>query len=178
MIELRNKQYAITIDCVALEPLEEGMVLELVDRGEGVLPGARKATSAAAQAVWGTLIAHWINPRSTAYAYDGREDHTEYTPATSGRIDEIHHIPAGANLIAVGGKGFAEIRVFPESLHESLATLPDFGEILAFSSEDAKLCAATDATALGENIARVVENDGASIAVILGGDFITHPEAD
>lgn len=178
MIELRNKQYAYVIDCVALEDLEEGMVVELVDQGDGKLPGAKKATDASAQAVWGTLIAHWINPRSTAYAYRNSGDGIEYTVANTGAVDEIHPIPSGAKMLAVGGRG-TEIRFYPESLDESLtSTLPSFGTILAFSSSSGKLCAADDGNAVGQNVARVVENDGVSISVVLGGDYVEHPEVE
>jgi hypothetical protein len=167
MIELRNKQYMTAIDCVAGEAMEVGDVIRLIDNGDGQVR-AMKTTAATDAAVQGTTIAHWINPRSETVTYSGGEDGLTFPLAASTDADSQHHIPSGARMVALCGKGVAMVRFFANSLHSSLAVLPAPGTTLSVASTG-KLCANGDAAVIASftNAARVVEKDDVSITVIL-----------
>lgn len=170
MIELRNKQHATVIDCVAGEALEVGQVIKLQDDGNGVLE-AVVAAAAADASVWGTMIAWWINPRSEAVEYEGDADGIGLTLAAATDTDAIHFIPSGSRMVAVGGKGVTEVRYFVDSLNDDFAvTLPAVGDVLGVSSADSKLCEfdAGDVIVSFDAAARVVEADAVSVTVILG----------
>ena len=172
MIELRNRQYMTIIDCLAGEAMEVGNVLKLgYYSATDKLPlRAMKATAAAdILDVTGPLLAHWINERSTAVDFSGGEDGLTFPLAGSTDLDATHYIPSGSRMLAVGGKGVAEVRLFASSLDSEYATtLPDPGTVLEFSSDESKLCSAGNAQSETRTCALVLENDGVSIAVILG----------
>lgn len=171
MIELRNRQYMTIIDCVAGEDLEVGHVVRLTHDATKKLPlTALKATQAGhVSDITGPLFAHWINDRSRAVSFVGGEDGLSFPVGTRGDADLNHFIPSGARMVALGGKGVGEIRFFAESLDAGLAaSLPDPGTVLRFSSDESKLCASGDGNAVAKDVALVVDNDGVSIAVVVG----------
>lgn len=172
MLELRNRQYMTIIDVLAGEDLEVGHVLKLeYHSASDRLPlRAMKATAAAdVKDITGPLLAHWINDRSTAVDFSGGEDGLTFPIAGSDDSDSNHYIPSGTRMLAVGGKGVAEFRLFKGSLDTEFAsTLPDPGDVLKFSSVTSKLCSTGNGSAENKEIALVLENDGVSIAVILG----------
>lgn len=170
MIELRNRQYMTVIDCVAGEAMEVGMVLKLEWHAGRDLITAMKATAGAdvSQAT-GPLFAYWINERSTAVTFLTNGDGTDLSILASTDLDSIHYIPSGARMLAVGGPGVAEIRFFPESLDPAIASdLPDPATELEFATDTAQLCLASDGNASNRVVALVIENDGASVSVIVG----------
>lgn len=170
MIDVRNKQYCTVLNCVAGEDLEQGQLVKLSADATGTVLVATAADAADDFGVWGPLMAYWINDRSTAVQYSGGEDGLSFPVAGASDPDATHYIPKGARMLAIGGIGVAEVRVFPESLHESLqSSLPNVGTTLGVSSTNAKLCDASDASAIPDVvIARVTEKDAVSITVILG----------
>lgn len=173
MIELRNRQYMTVLDCVAGEDLEQGHVIRLIHVAGRDLPlSAVKATASAhIQEVTGPLVAHWINDRSTAVAFSGGEDGLSFPVAAATDEDANHHIPSGTRMLAVGGKGVAEIRFFKSSLDAEFATtLPDPGTVVDFDTQTSKLCSTGNGNASGVTggVGYVVDNDGVSVAVILG----------
>lgn len=169
MMDLRNRQYMTIIDCIAGADLEQGNVIKLADHGD-VLIRALKATAGAdVNSVLGPLLAHWINARSTAVSYSGGANGYEFNVAGSSDADSIHYIPSGSRMLAVGGKGVAEVRLFKESLDTEFATtLPAVGSTLQFSTDESKLCSSGNAQASSKDVAFVLETDGVSIAVLLG----------
>lgn len=174
MIELRNRQYMYILDCVAGEDLEVGQVLSLDNNVGTDLDGELPLAFAATQAgdvidVVGPLFAHWINDRSEAVAFSGGEDGLTFPLAASTDADSNHYIPSGRRMLALGGKGFAEIRFFESSLDAEYAgALPDPLTVLRFSSTTSKLCSAANANVVAKDVALVVENDGVSISVVIG----------
>lgn len=168
MIELRNKQYAYIIDCVASVEMQVGQLVRLQVNPDGELMLASPATALAhVSDISGPLFAYWINDRSTAVAFEGGEDGLSFPLATGD--DAIHTIPVGKRMLAVGGKGFAEIRFFESSLDPSLTgALPAPGTVLRFADDTSKLCLTGDLNAVAKDVALVVENDGASISVLVG----------
>jgi hypothetical protein len=168
MIELRNRQYATVIDCVAGEALEEGVAVKLVANGNGLK--ALKATAANDFRVVGLMVAHWINPLEEAAAYNGAEDGLTFTLTPSSDVNSIHYIPSGARMLAVGGKGVAQIRFHKNSLNDDFAsTLPNPGDVLGVSSADSKLCTSGAGDAIATVVAGLVtEKDAVSITVLCG----------
>lgn len=158
------------IDCVAGAALEVGQVIKLVNYAGRDLITAMKATAAAdVSAITGPLFAYWINARSTALAYKGGADGLTFTVLGSTDLDSIHYIPSGSRMLAVGGKGVAELRFFAESLDtEYASTLPDPGTTLSFTSDESKLCSSGNGSVVAKEVAFVLENDGVSVAVIVG----------
>ena len=72
-------------------------------------------------------------------------------------------------MVALGGKGVAEFRLFPKSLDTEFAsTLPTVGDSLKFSSDESKLCSSGNGSAEARVCALVLENDGVSVSVIIG----------
>lgn len=168
MIELRNKQYCAVIDCVAGEDMQVGQIIALTDL-DGRQLKAVKATTANDFDVNGTLVAHWINPLEEAVEYDGGEDGLSF-PLNTG-FDSVHLIPSGARMVAVGGRGIAEVRFFFSALDNDLATASGAapGTVLGVSSASSKLCLSNNGSAIaGVDAGRVIANDGVSIAVLLG----------
>lgn len=169
MIELRNKQYATILEGVAGEELRIGTVITATKDASNTGLKFTKATAATAATVWGTLIAHWINPNNEAVTYSGDEDGLGYTENIG--TDAVVVIPSGSRMYAVAGKGVTEIRFFKSALNDDFATtLPDVGTVLGVSSTDSMLCAsdASDVITSFTAAARVVARDSISIAVILG----------
>ena len=170
MIELRNRQYMTIIDCVAGAALEMGQVIKLQWFAGRDLITAMKATAAAdVSAITGPLFAYWINDRSSSTAYKGGTDGLTFTLNGASDDDSIHYIPSGSRMLAVGGKGVAELRFFANSLDtEYASTLPDPGTTLKFSSDESKLCSSGNGSVVDKAVAFVLENDGVSVAVIVG----------
>lgn len=170
MIELRNKQYMTVIDCVANEALEVGTLVQLTLNSGEDRPLASKLTAAGDMStVLGPMLAHWINDRSTAVTFSGGEDGLSFPLAGASDLDALHYIPSGASMVAVGGKGVAEVRLFNASLDsEYAATLPAVGTTLEFSTDESKLCSQGNAQGANIDVAFVIENDGVSVAVVLG----------
>jgi len=160
------------IDCLAGEALEVGNVIKLAyfESTDKLPMRAMKATAAAdIEDITGPLLAHWINERSTAVDFSGGTDGLTFTIAGNTDLDSNHYIPSGTRMLAVGGKGVAEVRLFPSSLDtEYASTLPDPGTVLKFSSDESKLCSSGNGSAVDKEVALVLENDGVSVAVILG----------
>lgn len=158
------------IDCVAGAALEMGNVIKLEWHSGRDLITAVKATAASdVSAITGPLFAYWINDRSTATAFRGGTDGLTFTLNASTDDDSIHYIPSGSRMLAVGGKGVAELRFFASSLDtEYASTLPDPGTTLKFSSDESKLCSTSNGAVVNKEVAFVLENDGVSVAVIVG----------
>jgi len=173
MIELRNRQYMTIIDCLAGEDLEVGHVITLdyFLAADPIQLRALKATATGSvNAITGPLLAWWINDRSTAVAYTGGEDGiSSPTVLGSSDSDANHYIPSGSRMLAIGGRGVAEVRLFADSLDSEFATtMPDAGDTLDFSTDESMLCSTGNGSAAGGTYAFVLENDGVSIAVLLG----------
>ena len=169
MMELRNKQYMTVIDCVAGQALEQGNVLKLEDHGDVLVRAVKATASADVNDIMGPLLAHWINERSTATAFSGGADGFTFTTTGAGDEDSIHFIPSGSRMLALGGKGVAEVRLFEDSLDtEFTGNLPAIGTTLDFSTDESKLCSTGNGSAAGKSVAFVLENDGVSVSVILG----------
>lgn len=172
MIELRNRQYMTIIDCLAGEALEVGNVVELIYNlaADRLSSRAMKATDTGGiSAIAGPLFAHWINDRSTAVAYSGGEDGLSFPLAAAADPDANHYIPSGSRMVAVGGKGVAEIRFFKDSLDtEYASTLPDPMTVLRFSDNESKLCSASNGSVVATDVALVLETDAVSISVLIG----------
>lgn len=169
MIELRNKQYMTVIDCIAGEDLEQGNVIALADHGDVFLRALKATASGDVNDILGPLLAHWINDRSTATAFSGGTDGFTFNVTGSGDEDSIHYIPSGSRMLAIGGKGVGEVRLFESSLDsEFTGSLPDVGTTLDFSTDESKLCSTGNGDAAGKSVAFVLENDGVSVSVILG----------
>lgn len=169
MIELRNKQYMTVIDCIAGAALEQGQVITLADHGDVLLRALPATSGGHVNAVTGPLLAHWISDRSTAVGFELDDD--GYTLNVVGAADEdsTHYIPSGTRMLAIGGKGVAEVRLFKSSLDSEFAsTLPAIGTTLEFSADESKLCSQGNGQGQNVNVAFVLENDGVSIAVLLG----------
>lgn len=169
MIELRNKQYMTIIDCIAGAALEQGQVITLADHGDVMLRALAATSSGDVSAITGPLLAHWISDRSTAVGFELDDD--GYTLNVVGATDDdaTHYIPSGTRMLAVGGKGVAEVRLFKSSLDAEFATtLPAIGTTLEFASDTSKLCSQGHGHGTNLNVAYVLENDGVSIAVLLG----------
>lgn len=171
MIELANKQYATVIDCVAGENLQVGMAVKLVPADDGETLKAMKLTEADDAAVWGVLLAHWINPRSLTVTYSGGENGLDFPLAAASDPDAQIHIPMGQRMVAVGGMGVTQIRLFKSALDSEFATtLPVPGDILGVHGTSKFLCDTANVAAVAglEQVARVVEADSLSVRVILG----------
>lgn len=171
MIELRNKQYMTVIDCLAGANLEVGQVIGLENHGDTTLPLRAVAATqdSDVKAVTGPLLAHWINERSTTVAYSGGENGLTFPLAGAADDDAQHYIPSGKRMVAIGGKGVAEVRVYTASLDSEFAsTLPVPGQVLHFSTDESKLCSAGNVNASTAAVAMVLEADAVSVAVILG----------
>lgn len=170
MIELRNRQYMTIIDCVAGEALQVGNVINLEWHAGRDLITAMKATAAGdINAVLGPLFAWWINDRSTATAYRGGTDGLTFTVNPASDDDSVHYIPSGKRMLALGGKGVAELRFFADSLDSEFAsTFPSIGATLKFSSDESFLCSTSNGQAVEKEIGYVLESDGVSVAVIIG----------
>jgi hypothetical protein len=172
MIELRNRQYMTVIDCLAGEDLVVGNVIQLqyFEATDRLPMRAMKATAAAdILDVTGPLFAHWIIDRSTAVLFGGGEDGLSFPLAASTDADSTHYIPSGSRMVAVGGKGVAEIRFFPASLDSEFAsTLPTVGDTLEFSNDESLLCSVGNAASETRVCGLVLENDGVSVAVLIG----------
>lgn len=175
MIELRNKQYMTVLDGVAGAALEVGVAVKPAADAAGTGLSFTAATAAVdLQAAHGPLFAYWINPRSTAITFSGDEDGLGYTVAGSTNVDANHHIPSGSRMLAVGGKGVAQIRFYAESLGADLSPLPAVCTELAVNATDGKLCLTGHASAIDDaatnpiKVARVVAKDAVSITVLVG----------
>lgn len=169
MMELRNRQYMTIIDVVAGEDLEQGNVIALADHGDVFLRAFKASSSGDVNDVLGPLLAHWVNERSTSVSYSGGADGYTFNVAGANDADSIHYIPSGSRMLAIGGKGVAEVRLFRESLDTEFASsLPAPGTTLQFSTDEAKMCSAGNGSASSKDVAFVLENDGVSIAVLLG----------
>lgn len=169
MIELRNRQYATIIDCIAGEALEQGQLVKLVNHSDVLLRAMKVTQGSDVNDVLGPLVAHWINERSTSVSFSGGTNGYTFNVAGSSDEDSIHYIPSGSRMLAVGGKGVTEVRFFPASLDtEYASTLPAVGTTLQFSTDEAKLCSSGNGAASTKNVGFVVENDGVSVAVLLG----------
>lgn len=157
------------IDCIAGADLEQGNVIKLADHGD-IFVRALKATAGSdVNAVLGPLLAHWINERSTSVAFSGGTNGYTFNVTGSSDEDSIHYIPSGSRMLAIGGKGVAEVRLFKSSLDTEFAsTLPAIGTTLQFSTDESKLCSSGNGAASSKDVAFVLENDGVSIAVLLG----------
>jgi hypothetical protein len=160
------------IDCLAGEDLEVGNVIKLAyyESTDRLPMRAMKATADTdIEDITGPLFAHWIIDRSTAVLFSGGEDGLTFPLAASTDSDSTHYIPSGSRMVACGGKGVAEFRFFPDSLDSEYAsTLPDPGTVLKFSSDESMLCSAGNGSVVDKEVALVLENDGVSIAVIVG----------
>jgi len=169
MIELRNKQYMTVIDCIAGAALEQGQVITLANHGDVFLRALPATAGADVSAITGPLLAHWINDRSTAVGFSLDDDGFSLSVLGSSDADATHYIPSGTRMIAIGGKGVAEVRLFPLSLDtEYASTLPAVGTTLQFSTDESKLCSSGNGAASSKDVALVLENDGVSVAVLLG----------
>lgn len=169
MMELRNRQYMTIIDCIAGAALEQGNVIKLENHADVMLRAVKATAGADVNDVLGPLLAHWINERSTAVSYSGGTTGYEFNVAGVSDQDSIHYIPSGSRMLAVGGKGVAEVRLFKESLDSEFAsTLPAVGDTLEFSTDESKLCSTGNAQGSNKNVAFVLESDGVSVSVLLG----------
>jgi hypothetical protein len=179
MIELRNRQYTAIFDCVALADMEVGQLVRLVELPsdqevanltDAEMLGALPATEAGhVSGITGPLFAFWINDRSTAVLFSGGADGIEFPVAGAEDEDANQHIPSGKRMLALGGKGMAEFRFFPESLHDEDAlenVVP--GDTLQFNGTSSKLQAAGGAGVVDLDVAFVLENDDVSISVVVG----------
>lgn len=170
MIELRNRQYMTIIDCVSGEAIQVGNVINLEWHAGRDLITAMKATAAGdVNAVIGPLFAWWINDRSTATAYRGGTDGLTFTVNPASDDDSVHYIPSGKRMLALGGKGVAEIRFFADSLDSEYAsTFPAVGTTLQFSDNESFLCSSANGSKVDVDVGYVLESDGVSISVIIG----------
>jgi hypothetical protein len=120
----------------------------------------------------GPIIAHWINPRSTAVTTSNAGDGLNFPLAGSDDLDAIHYIPAGSRMVGIVCKGIGEVRYFVESLDpedfETDADLPAPGTYLQVSDATGKFCLSTNADAIDEDVAFVLANDGVSVALVIG----------
>lgn len=172
MIELRNRQYMTILDCVASGQIQVGQVLRLQantgSTGLGLMASVATA-SGHVNAIIGPMIAHWINDRSTATQFTGTGDGITFTNTAASDEDALEFIPSGTNMLAIGGRGVAEVRFFKSSLDTEFAsTLPLMGQTLDFSTDESKLSSTGNGQAAGVDVGFVVEVDSVSVAVLLG----------
>lgn len=164
-----DKRVALSV--VAGMPLTQGCVLKFVpllpDDGSGRLM-VIKATATADYTVYGTFLAYFITPDSQDIEFTGKPESTDFTLNTGTGIGGgINNIPSGAEMVALGGRN-ALLRLDKNAVHGtpvSFASYPASTTLGASSSSGLlSLVASGDLSSVA---AVVVENDGATIVVML-----------
>ena len=156
----------LALPVVMQEAVVQGTPLKLTDNGDGRLRG--QAAAATADVAFGTFLAYYISPDSQDIEYVGAMESTTFNLNTgTGISGGTHTIPSGAEAVALGGSKIALIRMDKNSLYGTPSALTSYAPatILKIHS-DGYLCLDDDDD-IDVSAALVVQNDGASIVVLL-----------
>lgn len=159
-----DKVLALSIVCHGA--MEQGTPVKLSDNGDGRLR-ADKAT-ATGDFAFGTFLAYWVSPDSADVDFVGAPGTTSFALNTdTGVGGGTHTIASGTEAIALGGSKIALIRMDKNSLYNTPASLASYvpGTTLKYHSSG-RLCLDADDD-VDIATAKVVQNDGASIVVLL-----------
>jgi hypothetical protein len=156
----------LALPVVMSEAAVQGSPLEFSDNGDGRLQ-AKKATGTGAFA-FGTFLAYYISPDSQDIEFVGAPQSTTFTLNTATGISGgTHTIPSGTECVALGGSKVALIRMDKNSLYDTPATLTSYTPSTVLKAHtDGYLCLDADDD-INTSTAQVVQNDGASIVVLL-----------
>jgi len=164
-----DKRVALSV--VAGMPLTQGCVLKFVpllpDDGSGRMM-VIKANATADYTTFGTFLAYYITPDSQDIEFSGKPESTDFTLNTGTGIGGgVNVIPSGAEIAALGGRN-ALVRLDRNALNGPPTNLLPYtaSTVLEVNSTSGLL----DSVASGDlnaTAALVVENDGATIVVML-----------
>lgn len=159
------------LNCVAGAAMQQGTVLRFApltpDDGTGRLM-AFKATATGDYTSFGTFLAYYITPDSQDIEFQGKPESTDFTLNVSTGIGGgVNVIPSGAEMIALGGRQ-ALIRLDKNALTGAPASLAAYpASTLLEVNAAAGLLDTVAGGDLNASAAMVVENDGATLVVML-----------
>lgn len=170
MIHPADNEKVIALSVVAGEDLQQGSVLKFSDLGDGTgRMQAMKATASGDITAFGTFLAYYISPDSQDIEFVGAPESPTFTLNTATGISGgTNAIASGTEFVALGGSKVALIRMDKNALGGSPTDLTGFtpGLALQYDSTSGLICLAADAN-VATTSAMVVENDGATIVVLL-----------
>jgi hypothetical protein len=159
----------LALSVVAGEALEQGSVLRFTNLNDGTgRMQAFIATATTDVSVFGTFLAYYISPDSEDVEFVGAPQSTTFTLNTdTGVGGGTHTIASGTECVALGGSKVTLIRMDKNSLYDTPATLVSYtpGVNLKLNTNGRICLDANDD--IDVVTAKVVQNDGASIVVLL-----------
>jgi len=154
---------------VAGEAMEQGSVLRFTNLNDGTgRMQAFKATAAGDVTAFGTFMAYYISPDSQDIEFVGAPESTTFTLNTATGISGgTHTIASGTEIAALGGSKVTLIRMDKNSLYDTPASLASYTPGLALKLHSSGRLALDADDDIDVVTAKVVENDGATIVVLL-----------
>jgi len=168
MIHPASDKY-LAFSVVAGEAMEQGSVLRFTDLNDGT--GRMQAFIANATAdvsEFGTFMAYYISPDSQDTEFTGAPQSTTFTLNTdTGISGGTHTIASGTEIAAIGGAKVALVRMDRNSLYLTPTTLVSYTPGLNLKLHTSGRICLDANDDLDVLTAKVIENDGATIVVLL-----------
>lgn len=161
----------VALSVTAGGALQQGSVLRFAAMPDGSGRLQAFKTTSSSDFNFGTFLAYFISPDSQDVEFVGRPESTDFTVNTGTGIGGgIQNIASGTEFVALGGSRIALVRVDKNALSNS-STTPFVGSLPAPATilkADATSGLLDPNGSISVNAGLVVENDVATIVVLLG----------